>query len=563
MSCKDVAAEAVTGSGKTLAFVVPMLELLLRRSKEEPWKKNEVGAIVISPTRELATQTSGVLKSFLEHEDLKQFKQQLIVGGNSVEEDVHRLKREGGVILICTPGRVEDLFKRKDDVNLAGRVKSLELLVLDEADRLLDLGFSTAINTILSYLPRQRRTGLFSATQTKEVTDLMRAGLRNPVLVSVKEKASTNTPLLLQNFYMIVEAEEKLIKILDFIKSRNVKKAMLFYPTCACVEYWAEVLPQFLGDKIQILALHGKMKKARNKILDKFRTSENALLLCTDVLARGVDIPEIDWVLQWDPPSNAAAFVHRVGRTARQGMEGNSLIMLLPHEDAYVDFLKRNQKVAMKIVAVESSRQLAQVNAKIHKMQLADRSIFDKANRAFVSHIKSYSKHECNILLRTKDLPLGKVATGYGLLRLPRMPECKPEHETEFVGPAAEKEINFTDIGYKDKIREQSRQKKLEILEETGAWPGKKKFKKQTEAWGLSRQKKEDQKLKKLERKAKNEKKKANELLNGKKLKKRKRGLDEEDILELAKDIKLMKQLKKKRITEDQCDEEMGLDGDE
>lgn len=558
MSCKDVAAEAVTGSGKTLAFVVPMLELLLRRSRDQPWKKNEVGAIVISPTRELATQTSGVLQSFLNHEGLKQFQQKLIVGGNSVEEDVQSLKRDGAVILICTPGRLEDLFKRRDDVNLAGRVKSLELLVLDEADRLLDLGFTSAINTILSYLPRQRRTGLFSATQTKEVTDLMRAGLRNPVLVSVKEKATTNTPLLLQNYYMIVEPEEKLIKMLDFIKSRNIKKAMLFYPTCACVEYWAELLPHFLGNK-SILALHGKMKKARSKVLEKFRTSTNALLLCTDVLARGVDIPEMDWVLQWDPPSNAAAFVHRVGRTARQGNEGNSLIMLQPHEDAYVEFLKRNQKVSMKIVKVEPTRELGKVNAKIHKLQLTDRSIFDKANRAFVSHIRAYSKHECSVLLRMKDVPLGKVATSYALLRLPKMPEMKPEHEAEFIGPEGE-EINFTDIGYKDKIREQSRQKKLEILEETGEWPGRKKFKKkQTEAWEQSKQRKEDQKLKKLERKAKNELKKQNEQSNGKKPK-RKRGLDDEDIQELAKDIQLMKRLKKNKITEGEFDEEMGLD---
>lgn len=561
MSCKDVAAEAVTGSGKTLAFVVPMLELLLRRSKVEPWKKQEVGAIVISPTRELATQTSGVIKSFLDHSDFKHFRQQLIVGGNSVEEDVHRLKKDGALILICTPGRLDDLFQRRDDVNLAGRVKSLELLVLDEADRLLDLGFTNAINTILSYLPRQRRTGLFSATQTKEVTDLMRAGLRNPVLVSVKEKASTNTPLLLQNYYMIVEPQEKLVRLLDFIKARNIRKAMLFYPTCACVEYWAEVLPQFLPNKT-ILALHGKMKKARNKILDKFRSSDNALLLCTDVLARGVDIPEMDWVLQWDPPSNAAAFVHRVGRTARQGNEGNALIMLLPSEDAYVEFLKRNQKVSMKIVAdVDSTTELAKTNAKIHKMQLKDRSIFDKANRAFVSHIRAYSKHECNLLLRMKDVPMGKVATSYGLLRLPKMPEIKPEHAEEFVGPETTEEINYTDIRYKDKIREQSRQKKLEVLEETGEWPGKKKFKRKTEAWEMSKQRKEEQKLKKLERKAKNDRRKADELINGAKVKKpRKRGLDEEEIQELAKDIQLMKRLKKKRITEDECDEEMGLD---
>uniref|UniRef100_A0A1B0D550 ATP-dependent RNA helicase n=1 Tax=Phlebotomus papatasi TaxID=29031 RepID=A0A1B0D550_PHLPP len=190
MSCKDVAAEAVTGSGKTLAFIVPLLEILLKHQRESPWKKTEIGAIVISPTRELATQTSIVLKSFLEHPDLSIFTQKLLVGGNSVEEDINSLRNRGALVLICTPGRLEDLLERKGQLNLAARVKSLEILILDEADRLLDLGFTATINTILSYLPRQRRTGLFSATQTKEVMDLMRAGLRNPVVVSVREKAS-------------------------------------------------------------------------------------------------------------------------------------------------------------------------------------------------------------------------------------------------------------------------------------------------------------------------------------------------------------------------------------
>lgn len=227
-----------------------------------------------------------------------------------------------------------------------------------------------------------------------------------------------------------------------------------------------------------------------------------------------------------------------------------------------MDFLKRNQKVAMKRVEVAGIREVATVNARIHQLQLTDRSMMDKANRAFVSHIQAYSKHECNVLLRTKDMPLGRIATGYGLLRLPKMPEVRPEHEEQFVGPVVEQEINFTDIGYKDKIREQSRQKKLEILGETGEWPGRKKIKRKTEAWGLTKQKKEDQKLKKLERKAKTDRRKASELLKGKPAKKRKRGLDEEDIQELAKDIQLMKRLKKKLITEDECDEEMGLDDD-
>lgn len=124
MSCKDVAAEAVTGSGKTLAFVVPILELLLRRQKEWEWKTTDVGAIIISPTRELAAQTHSVLQQFLSHQDIG-FTQKLLVGGNSVDEDVNNLKKNGGLILICTPGRLVDLLERKGDLNLPGRVKSL------------------------------------------------------------------------------------------------------------------------------------------------------------------------------------------------------------------------------------------------------------------------------------------------------------------------------------------------------------------------------------------------------------------------------------------------------
>lgn len=124
MSCKDVAAEAVTGSGKTLAFIVPMLELLLRHQNEDPWKPFEVGSIIISPTRELAAQTSHVLEQFLQHPEIK-FKQKLLVGGNSVEEDVNFLRKIGANILIATPGRLVDLLERKNDLNLAGNVKSL------------------------------------------------------------------------------------------------------------------------------------------------------------------------------------------------------------------------------------------------------------------------------------------------------------------------------------------------------------------------------------------------------------------------------------------------------
>lgn len=384
----------------------------------------------------------------------------------------------------------------------------------------------------------------------------MRAGLRNPVMVSVREKAATSTPLLLQNYYMIVEPEDKFAKLLDFIDEQNIQKAMMFFPTCACVEYWADVIPKFLTNR-KILSLHGKMKNRRTKILDKFRQLDNVILLCTDVLARGVDIPEMDWVLQWEPPSNAAAFVHRVGRTARQGHDGNALIMILPTEDAYVDFLQRNQKVSLKSVTVSGSRSYADVNKTLHRLQTDDRTIYDKGNRAFVSHIRAYSKHECNYILRVADLNLGRIATGYGLLKMPLMPELKNVDSSDFIGPT--KTIDFSSIGYKNKEKEASRKRKLEVYQETGQWPGAaKKFQRKTEAWSQTKQKKAEMKAKKMERKGKKQLK--NATTNEPKKKKRKGGYSQEDIDEIANDIAMFKKLKRKKISDEEFNKQMGID---
>ncbi|KAG5671579.1 hypothetical protein PVAND_001772 [Polypedilum vanderplanki] len=559
LSCKDVAVEAVTGSGKTLSFLIPIIEILLKRHKESSWKKNEIGAIVISPTRELAVQTSDVLAKFLKEPELSFLTQKLLVGGTSVEEDIESLISNGAQILICTVGRLLDLLERNNDndLKLAGRVKSLEILILDEGDRLLSLGFEVPLNTILSYLPRQRRTGLFSATQTKELLDLMRAGLRNPVTVTVKEKANQNTPKLLQNYYMIVPSEQKINFLLKFIQSHDIQKAMLFLPTCACVEYWNEILPHLINTT-KILAIHGKMKKKRLKILNEFRIAEKALLLCTDVMARGIDIPEIDWVLQFDPPSNAEAFVHRSGRSGRQGREGNALIMLQSNEIAYIDFISKNQKVVLKLYEYDESwaDDLKYINSIIHKLQTADKSIFDKGTQAFVSHIKAYSKHECYLILRLKDLDLGKVATSYGLLRLPKMPEMKDEFKKSFIGPTTE--VNVNDLKYKNKQKQEAYKAKQEIYQTTGEWPGKKILKKSNESWAETKKKKE---LRKENRKKRQEAKKSmreakdnGEHVNNK----RKNKYTQEDLDELAKDIRAIKRFKKNKISKEELDEQIG-----
>ena len=343
MQNKDVAVEAVTGSGKTLAFVIPVVEMLIKRT--DKWTRDEVGALVISPTRELAAQISSVFTSFLS----PSLSSALLIGGSDLYTDVSLINERGAQVVIATPGRLEDLLRRSD-CQLAPAVRSLEVLILDEADRLLELGFEQSINTILSYLPKQRRTGLFSATLTQDVKCLIRAGMRNPVTITVREKQSaddlTPTPRTLRNYYLVSPAEKKMIQLFNLLEQLQDKKVIIFFATCASVSYFA-VLAKHLLPSATILALHGRMHSKRQKCFDRFASSASAILLCTDVMARGVDFPLVDWVIQFDPPSSTKAFVHRCGRTARIGNSGQALVMLLENEISYVDFLKLNQHISL------------------------------------------------------------------------------------------------------------------------------------------------------------------------------------------------------------------------
>ncbi|XP_029921248.1 ATP-dependent RNA helicase DDX55 [Myripristis murdjan] len=535
MSNKDVAAEAVTGSGKTLAFVIPIIEILLKR--EEKLKKMQVGALVITPTRELALQISEVMDHFIHK--FPQFSQILLIGGSNPIEDVEKFKEQGANIVIATPGRLEDMFRRKaDGLDLASSVKSLDVLVLDEADRLLDMGFEASLNTILGYLPKQRRTGLFSATQTQELEKLVRAGLRNPVRITVKEKgvaasSTQKTPSRLSNYYTICRAEDKFNNLVAFLRQHKHEKHLVFFSTCACVEYYGRAL-ETLVKNVTIHCIHGKMKNKRNKIFADFRALKRGILVCTDVMARGIDIPDVNWVLQYDPPSSASAFVHRCGRTARIGNQGNALVFLLPMEESYVNFLSINQKCPLQKMSPVSD--VVDVLPKVKAMALADRAAFDRGMRAFVSFVQAYAKHECSLIFRLKDLDFAALARGFALLRMPKMPELRGKTFPDFT----ETTVDTDTIRYKDKNREKQRQKMLaEQKAKATTDPPRKKFIK-NKAWSKQKSKKE--------RKKKNAAKR-----------KRAEGsdVDEEDMTELLNDTRLLKKLKKGQITEEDFEKQI------
>uniref|UniRef100_A0A4W4FDC7 ATP-dependent RNA helicase n=1 Tax=Electrophorus electricus TaxID=8005 RepID=A0A4W4FDC7_ELEEL len=504
MGNKDVAAEAVTGSGKTLAFVIPVLELLLRR--EVRLKKRQVGALIITPTRELATQISEVMGQFLER--FPQFRQILLIGGSNPIEDVNKFKDNGGNIVIGTPGRLEDMFRRKaDGLDLASSVKALDVLVLDEADRLLDMGFEVSLNTILGYLPKQRRTGLFSATQTQELEKLVRAGLRNPVRITVKEKgvvASSlqKTPAKLSNYYTV---KNKFNTLVAFLRQHKHKKQLVFFSTCACVEYFGKAL-EVLIKNVTVHCIHGKMKDKRNKIFSQFRELKSS-------------------------------FVHRCGRTARIGNRGNALVFLLPMEESYVNFLSINQKCPLRLYP--AVKDVVDVLPKLKALALGDRAVFERGMRAFVSYVQAYAKHECSLIFRIKDLDFASLARGFALLRMPKMPELRGKTFPDF------EEIPDTDsICYKDKNREKQRRKALQQrAEKESQAPARKTFPK-NKAWSK-------QKSKKVKRRTVAAKRKLDEGSD----------VDDEDMKELLCDTRLLKKLKKGKISAEEFDKRMSTGG--
>ncbi|OAF70043.1 ATP-dependent rRNA helicase SPB4 [Intoshia linei] len=490
----DVVVEAITGSGKTLAFVVPILQKLLNSTIN----KYHVNSIIISPTRELAQQTFNLFSMLINALELKN-SLFLLVGGKNIKDSVRSMDKIGCNILVVTPGRLLQLLKL-DDYSLLGKkaklvvslpplcclVKNLKFLVLDEADRLIDLGFIKSISSILNYLPKQRRTALLSATlRDGTIQELVRTGLRNPVEIFVKQSVYSDvcsskemnnslkrtsdsvdevdtgefrTPTSLINYYTVIEANDKLPFLLNFFNENNNIKVILFMPTCSCVDYFGYILKKLLPNR-KIFLLHRKIVN-RQKEMDSFYSSKSSILICTDILSRGIDVPGIDWVIHYEAPSNASAFVHRCGRTARMGNKGYSLLFLSKSELLYLDFIKRNQKVEMKNYDVPkiSCTSTEEMFENLRKDLSNDRDLYIKSIKAFVSFIQFYKKHECYMILNYRDLNIDSLAIGYGLLHLPKMTEMSRMNRSN---KFKELKIDFTKIPFKDSVKEENRLKSL------------------------------------------------------------------------------------------------------
>jgi ATP-dependent RNA helicase DDX18/HAS1 len=327
---RDVLGAAKTGSGKTLAFLIPAIEML-HSLRFKP--RNGTGVIVVSPTRELALQIFGVARELMEHHSQTYG---IVIGGANRRAEAEKLAK-GVNLLIATPGRLLDHLQ-----NTQGFVfKNIKALVIDEADRILEVGFEDEMKQVIKILPKEeRQTMLFSATQTTKVEDLARISLRaGPLYINVDHKQEHSTVAGLEQGYVVCESDMRFKLLFTFLKKHPKKKIIVFFSSCNCVKYYSELLNYI---DLPVLDLHGKQKQQkRTNTFFEFCNAKTGTLICTDVAARGLDIPAVDWIVQFDPPDDPRDYIHRVGRTARGANgKGKSLMFLQPNEVGFLGHLK-------------------------------------------------------------------------------------------------------------------------------------------------------------------------------------------------------------------------------
>ncbi len=328
---KDVLASAQTGTGKTAGFTLPMLQIL---SQGQHLRKRPIRALVLTPTRELAAQVHANVKSYSEFLDIRST---VIFGGVNQRPQVATI-RNGVDVLVATPGRLLDL-QNQGLLSLS----NIEILVLDEADRMLDMGFLRDIKKIISSLPRKRQTLLFSATFSKEIKKLANEFLHHPVLVEATPE-NTTVDAIEQKVYRVAK-DKKTGLIIKLISEGDWKQVLVFTRT----KHGANRLcKKMISAGISAAAIHGnKSQGARTKALAGFKNNSIRVLVATDIAARGLDIPLLPHVINFELPNISEDYVHRIGRTGRAGASGEALSLVSADETTYLRDIEK--LVGMKI----------------------------------------------------------------------------------------------------------------------------------------------------------------------------------------------------------------------
>ena len=333
---KDLLGCAQTGTGKTAAFAIPILQLLHKRKQQASQQNPFIKVLVLTPTRELAIQ---IEESFRAYGRFTGLKQTVIFGGVSQQPQEQALRR-GVDILIATPGRLIDLLNQG-----FVQLKHLEIFVLDEADRMLDMGFVHDVKRIITKLPVKRQTLFFSATMPPTIQALANTILHNPVKIEVTP-ASTTADTVQQTLYFVDKPEKRLLLNM-ILKDNDIKTALVFTRTKHGAD---KVVKDLHRSGVTAEAIHGnKSQNARQRALQNFKSQETRVLVATDIAARGIDIDELAYVINYDLPNIPETYVHRIGRTGRAGASGQAFSFCDAEE---MEFLRDIQKLIGKSIVI-------------------------------------------------------------------------------------------------------------------------------------------------------------------------------------------------------------------
>jgi ATP-dependent RNA helicase RhlE len=335
---KDILGIAKTGSGKTASFVLPILELFLSRQLA---KNNLVKVLVLVPTRELAVQVADVFQAFSEKIP-RQVKTLAVYGGVSINPQMIGLR--DAEIVVATPGRLLDLIASN-----AVQLSAVEVLVLDEADKMLDLGFADEMNQVFELLPTRRQTILFSATLGDAIETINKNLLRNPVKIEIVEEPE-NLDLIKQIAYR-VDPERKGPLLRYLIKSGTMKQVLVFVSSTRTAD---NVVTKLNKNGIQAAAIHsGKTQGARTDALTKFKAGRLTVLVATDLISRGIDIQLLPHVINFELPRSPKDYIHRIGRTGRAESEGEAISLICPDDEHHFKIIQKKMGKRVEILETE------------------------------------------------------------------------------------------------------------------------------------------------------------------------------------------------------------------
>lgn len=332
----DILGCAQTGTGKTAAFAIPIIQLIQRIESREQGKP-KMRALIVTPTRELAIQIDDNIKAYGKYTIVKHT---VIFGGVKQTKQVEKLKK-GVHILVATPGRLLDLITQ-GFISL----ETIKVFVLDEADRMLDMGFINDIRKLLKLLPEKRQSLFFSATMPQNIVELSRKILKNPKKIEVSPVSSTAEKI--QQYLYYTNKANKNNLLLHILQNQKIEQVLLFSRT----KHGADrIVRNLKKQKIKAAAIHGdKAQNQRQKALQQFKDGQVSVLVATDIAARGIDIDKLQYVINYDIPNIAETYVHRIGRTGRAGEDGIAISICEPEENAYIKDIEKLIKQKINLV---------------------------------------------------------------------------------------------------------------------------------------------------------------------------------------------------------------------